>query len=481
MKKYATINTFILGIALLAIFSTVLSGRLYGQDRRAPNVVIIFTDDQGYSDVGVFGAEGFKTPAIDSLAKDGCRFTSFDVPESSCSPSRAALLTGCYPYRINLPDVLFPTCSPKPENRGYGKTGLNPKEITLAEILKQQGYATACIGKWHLGDAPKFLPTQQGFDLFFGLPYSHDMHNYGKRTTFPPLPLYDAAAQSPDGVDNSARVTETNPDLRFLTQRYTKKAVKFIQLNKDKPFFLYLAHSMPHIPLAVSPEFEGSSEHGLYGDVIQEIDASVEKVLDAIHQNGLDGNTIIIYASDNGPWQSCGEDGGHCAPLRQAKGTRYEGGHRTPCLMRWTGKIPAGQTRTELIGSIDIFPTIAAWTGAAVPSDRIIDGVNQADYITGAAEHSARTLFFYQKQAVREGNWKLYPPGTYREVGPNMKRHYIQKTYNEIRLYNLESDISETTNIAKEHPEIVQRLQKRLEEFRLDIQKNSRPCGRNEK
>lgn len=440
---------------------------------RLPNIVVVFTDDQGFSDLGCFGSEGFKTPAIDRLAAEGCRFSNFEVPESSCSPSRAALLTGCYPLRIHLGDVLFPTCSQDPEKRGYGKVGLHPDEITMAELLKQKNYATICIGKWHLGDSPEFLPTKQGFDSFFGLPYSHDMW----RGNYPPLPLYDACAEPVNGEDRSAHVIETDPDFHFLVKRYTQRAVQFIRENREKPFFLYLAHNMPHVPLAASPEFQGSSEHGLYGDVIQEIDWSVEQVTDAIHENGLDENTLIIFASDNGPWLSFGKDGGHCVPRRQGKGTRYEGGHRTPCVMRWTGVLPAGEVREQLVGSIDLFPTIARITGTKIPTDRVIDGVDQWDYFSGASQETARNLFFYQNQAVREGDWKLYVPGKYREYPEPNPTRYIQVERPEYRLYNLKDDVSETQNLAEKYPEKVREMEQKMNEFQKNLRKNSRPHG----
>ena len=465
-------------IAILISLFWLSSNSLFGSDaetsaRRPPNIVIVFTDDQGYSDLGCFGSVGFKTPAIDRLAQEGCRITNFEVPESSCSPSRAALLTGCYPLRVHVGDVLFPTTSKDPALRGYGKIGLHPDETTIADLLKQKQYATACIGKWHLGDAPEFLPVKQGFDLFFGFPYSHDMW----RGNYPPLPLYDARSESPDGQDLSARVIETDPDFRFITKRYTEKAVDFINENKERPFFLYLAHSMPHVPLAASPEFQGASEHGLYGDVIQEIDWSVGQVTKAIQDNGLDENTLIVFASDNGPWLSFGNHGGHCDPLRQGKGTRYEGGHRTPCVMRWTGTIPAHQTLNQMIGSIDLFPTIARITGTKIPNDRIIDGIDQLDYITGASETSARNVFFYQTQAVREGDWKLYAPGKYREYPETERKYYITVDHPEYRLYNLKDDISEKRNLAAEYPDKVKEMTQKLDAFRTDLRDNSRQPG----
>jgi len=285
---------------------------------RKPNFVIIFTDDQGYADVGCFGAKGFATPNLDRMAAEGTKFTDFYSAAPVCSPARAALLTGCYPRRVSIPRVLFPR----------DNIGLNPEEITIAELLKKRGYATACIGKWHLGHLPQFLPTSQGFDYYFGLPYSNDMS---------PLPLIEG---------NQA--IEHDPDQNTLTQRYTEKAVDFITKNKDRPFFLYLPHTMPHVPLGVSENFKGKSARGLYGDVIMEIDWSVGKILQTLKKLNLDEQTLVIFTSDNGPWLSKGKHGGKADPLRDGKFSTYEGGMRMPCIMRWPGKIPPAKVCSEI-------------------------------------------------------------------------------------------------------------------------------------
>lgn len=434
-----------------------------------PNVIVIFTDDQGYSDVGVFGAEGFKTPNIDTLAAGGGVYTSFYVAANACSPSRAALMTGCYPHRVSLPHVLFPT---RGANAGPGVDGLHPDEITLAELLKPAGYATACVGKWHLGNAAPFLPTNQGFDTYFGLPYSNDMHQV-KDKQYPPLPLMDGQA-----------TVETEPDQRFLTRRYTEKAVSFIRENRDQPFFLYLAHSMPHAPLAVSPEFAGKSELGIYGDVIQEIDWSVGEIMKTLDELGLADNTLVVFTSDNGPWLSYGEEAGHCVPLRQGKGTCYEGGHRVACVMRWPGTIPQGTVSGEIITSMDLYPTVARLAGVKLPDDRKIDGTDMTDFLAGR-EKTPRDTYFYELSAVRHGDWKLYAPGNYREYPQEDlerktktgTRRYITVKHDNYRLYNLADDISETRDLYAQQPEIAEKLTALLESHRRDMRQNARPLG----
>ena len=294
----------------------------------SPNVVIIYTDDQGYADVGSFGAQGLTTPNLDQLAREGRRFTDFHVAQPICTASRASLLTGCYPNRIGFRGALGP----------HSKIGINENELTLAQMFKNQGYATGMVGKWHLGDAPQFLPTKRGFDQYYGIPYSHDMWPRHPEfpNAYPPLPL----------IENT---TVINPDLQpddltHLTKDYTERAVSFVDANKNKPFFLYLAHNMPHVPLFASAGFKGHSQRGIYGDVIEEIDWSVGQVMDALKRNNLDENTLVIFASDNGPWLSYGTHAGSALPLREGKHTNWEGGTRVPCIMRWPGQIPAGTT-----------------------------------------------------------------------------------------------------------------------------------------
>lgn len=416
------------------------------------NFIIIFTDDQGYQDIGCFGAEGFQTPNLDRMAEEGARFTDFYSSAPICSPSRAGLLTGCYPPRVSIPEVIFPD----------DKFGLNPNEITIAEVLKQKDYATACIGKWHLGDLAHLLPTNQGFDYYFGLPYSNDMWPPNS-DRYPPLPL----------IENEKTI-EPNPDQSLLTLRYTEKAINFITENKSRPFFLYLAHTMPHVPLYVSDRFKGQSEKGIYGDVIEEIDASTGKLLETLKKLGIEERTLIIYTSDNGPWLSKGEHGGSAKPLRDGKFSTYEGGMRMPCIMRWPGKIPANSTCSEIAATIDLLPTFASIAGAEIPIERIIDGKDISKILVRPDAQSPRNSFFYYQKlrlgAVRLGKWKLV---------------FGHKAENAPELYNLKKDIGEQNNVAGRYPQIVKKLRKLADKMRDDLgdsardikPENARPPG----
>ena len=406
-----------------------------------PNFIIIFTDDQGYQDVGCFGSPLIKTPNLDRMAADGMKFTDFYVAASVCSPSRAALLTGCYPPRISIPGVLFPKHN----------IGLNPEEITIADILKARGYACACIGKWHLGHLPQFLPTRQGFDYYFGLPYSNDMRPEDNQK-YPPLPLLEGQ-----------KTIEENPDQSQLTRRYTEKAVEFITKNKDLSFFLYLPHTMPHVPLFASERFRGTSKGGLYGDVIEEIDWSVGEILKTLKQLDIDEKTLVFFTSDNGPWLGKGTNGGSALPLRDGKFSTYEGGMREPCIARWPAKIPAGKVCRELCATIDLLPTLAGLAGAKVPTDRVIDGKDIRPLLFGrAGDKSPHEAFFYYRanklEAVRSGRWKLH-----------RKKN--------IELYDLKADVSEKNNIADKYPEIVKRLTDTMQTFDRELKANARPAG----
>ena len=429
-----------------------------------PNIVIIFTDDQGYADLGSYGAEGFTTPHLDQMAAEGMRFTDFYVASGGCSPSRAALLTGSYPQRVGIPHVLSPQST----------IGLHPDEVTIADLLKPLGYATACFGKWHLGHRPQHLPPAQGFDAYLGIPYSNDMtpdstknpNPYARR--HPPLPLIE-------GVE----VMETEPDQTQLTRRYTEHAVAFIEQNKDRPFFLYLPHTFPHVPLFASEAFRGRSARGLYGDVIMEIDWSVGQVLGTLDRLGLSENTLVVFTSDNGPWLVKGEHSGSTGPLREGKGTTFEGGQRVPCLMRWPGTIPAGAVSREMVTAMDLLPTIARLTGAALPQDRRIDGKDIGPLITGqpGATTPHEAFFFYwgrQLQAVRSGVWKLHVPHRYRSMknatlaSASHPGQYTQDSIG-VALFNLEDDIGETTNLADAHPDVVERLMGLMAQARADL------------
>ncbi|HUW19058.1 MAG TPA: sulfatase-like hydrolase/transferase [Sedimentisphaerales bacterium] len=435
--------------AALTIPGCASSGQVAGGPLQAekPNFIVIFTDDQGYADVGCFGAEGFETPNLDRMAAEGAKFTSFYSAAPVSSPARAALLTGCYPQRVSIPRVLFPR----------DDIGLNPQEITIADMLKARGYATCCIGKWHLGHLPQFLPTRQGFDYYFGIPYSNDMK---------PLVLVEGE-----------QTIETKPDQSQLTRRYTEKAVEFITKNKDGPFFLYLPHTMPHVPLYVSERFKGKSKRGLYGDVIMEIDWSVGEILKTVKQLGIDEKTLVIFTSDNGPWLSKGDHGGSAKPLRDGKFATYEGGMREPCIMRWPGKIAAGMVCSEMATTMDFLPTFAKLAGARVPTDRIIDGKDIWALMTDPKAKTPYKKFFYyfegQLGAVRSGDWKLVL---------ERKRGKEQISAG---LYNLDRDTGEQNDVSARHPEIVRRLTALADKIREDIGdsvtgitgKNIRPPG----
>lgn len=430
---------------------------------RPPNVVIIFTDDQGYADVGCFGAN-FTTPNLDQMAREGRRFTDFHVAQAVCTASRAALLTGCYPNRVGLHGAIGPN----------SRVALSPDETTLAELCKQRGYATAMFGKWHLGDRPEFLPIHQGFDEYYGVPYSTDMwplHPEAKKGTYPPLPVIEG--------DRPARVGLIGEDLEQLTTQYAERAVRFIDQHKEAPFFLYVAPNTPHVPLYVSDKFRGKSERGIYGDVIMEIDWAVGEILGALKRNGLDENTLVIFSSDNGPWLSYGEHAGSALPYREGKGTSFEGGHRVPFIARWPGKIPADTQCAEMAMSIDLFPTIARLIDAKLPEHKI-DGLDIWPLLSGqpGAKNPHEAYFFYynqnELQAVRSGQWKLFYPHTSRTVKDQpIAKGGIPVKYKPLpvgmELYDLAADPSETTNIAEQHADIVSKLNGLAEQARADL------------
>ncbi|TLX78128.1 arylsulfatase [Labilibacter sediminis] len=453
-------------IGLLSISTVVVQAKI----KKAPNLVIIFTDDQGYADLGCYGAKGFETPNIDKLADTGMRFTDFYVGASVCTPSRAALLTGCYPNRVGLGQVLFPKGPKWTHNKA--NRGFNTDETTLAEMLKGEGYATACVGKWHLGHLPEFLPPSHGFDEYFGLPYSNDMLP-GKPLNFPALPLIE-------GLET----IEENPDQDQLTTRFTERAVDFINRKSDDSFFLYLAHPMPHVPLHVSDKFRGKSKHGLYGDVIMEIDWSVGEVIKALKENGVYDNTLVIFSSDNGPWLIYGEHAGSAGPLREGKSTSFDGGQRVPCIMSWPAKIPAGKECDELVTAMDILPTMAMLTGTELPANKI-DGKDISRIIKGKRKAtSPHEIFLYitrtKLEAARMGDWKLGFPksyGTITEPGKNGKKGKAKSVRLQWELYNLKDDIGETNNLAKQYPELVEKIKKRAEEEMAQLEAEKRPCG----
>ena len=429
-----------------------------------PNIVIIFTDDQGYQDVGCFGSPDIKTPHLDQMAREGAKFTNFYVTQAVCSASRSSLMTGCYSNRVGVSGAFGPRA---------GK-GLHTDEVTIAEVLKPLGYATAIYGKWHLGSEPQFLPTRQGFDDYFGLPFSNDMWPYhpwqGTRVDFPPLPL----------IENE-EVIDTLEEQSMLTTWYTERAVSFIEKNKDRPFFLYVPHSMPHVPLFVSDKFKGKSARGLYGDVIEEIDWSVGQILKSLKDNGLDENTLVIFSSDNGPWLSYGTHSGVALPLREGKGTALEGGVRVPFIARWPGNIPAGLVTDKPAMTIDILPTIAQLTGATLPENKI-DGADMWPLLAGdtASEPHHEAYYMYYKQnelhgiLSGDGRWKLYLPHQYRSLNGRVGTDDgLPIEYNQnkmaLELYDLSNDISETSNVAAEHENIVADLLVHAENARAEL------------
>ena len=438
---------------------------------RMPNVVIILADDQGYADLGCYGSFAIKTPRIDRMAAEGMRFTDFYAPAPVCTPTRAGLLTGCHPQRLSL--SLIPKEKPDGSDAhvlyGLSRHGLNLDEVTIAEVLKAQGYVTGMIGKWHLGDAPQFLPTRQGFDSWLGTPYSNDM--------------------KPDVLMRGEKVIEQPLEQDSLIDRYTEEAVKFVRANKDRPFFLYLAHNMPHTPLHVAQRFRGKSARGRYGDAIEAIDWSTGEVLDTIKQLGLDGQTLVVYTSDNGPWLFRGEAGGSAFPLRGGKGTTFEGGMRIPFIARWPGKIPAGTTCREPLSHLDLMPTIASLTGAALAKDRKIDGADISPILFGqtGAKNPHDAIFYYANGsllAVRSGRWKFRVQTTLQDE-TEYGKYETPDAKIPPALFDLEFDPTEQKNLAKEHPEIVERLKQliaaerqELGDHRLGIEgKGVRPRG----
>lgn len=424
------------------------------ESAQLPNIVIIFTDDQGYQDLGCYGSPNISTPHIDKMARDGARFTNFYVSQPVCSASRASLLTGCYANRVGVHGAFFPS---------VGK-GLAPQEETIAEILKPLGYATGIFGKWHLGSEKELLPTKQGFDEYFGIPYSNDMwpnHPSQASFKFDALPLIDGET-----------VVDSLDDQTMLTTMITERAVNFIDKNKDEPFFLYVPHPMPHVPLFVSDKYAGKSTAGIYGDVISEIDWSVGEIIGALERLELTDNTLVIFTSDNGPWLNYGTHSGVALPLREGKGTALEGGVRVPCVMQWPGKIKSGRVIKKPAMTIDLLPTIVKMTGAQLPTKKI-DGADMSYLMVDKEEstkHHHEAYYFYYKQnelhaiLSGDGKWKLYLPHTYRSINgrsgtsDGLPINYDYDNKMELELYDLENDISETKNVATQQKEIVVEL-----------------------
>jgi arylsulfatase A len=427
-----------------------------------PNFVVIYIDDMGYADIGPFGAQGYETPNLDRMAKEGRVFTDFYVTQAVCSASRAGLMTGCYNVRVGIFGALSHTAN----------YGLNPDEMTLAEVVKQKGYATACFGKWHLGHHPKFLPANQGFDEYFGLPYSNDMWplhpTAGDR--FPDLPLIEGTRV----VDPQV----THEDQNQLTTWYTEHAVDFINRNKDRPFLLYVPHSMVHVPLHVSDKFRGKTKRGLFGDVVEEVDWSVGQILDTLRKSKLDRRTLVVFTSDNGPWLSYGDHAGSAKPLREGKGTMFDGGCREPTVMWWPGTVPAGTVCHTPAMTIDLLPTIAHLVGAKLP-DHPIDGKNIWPLIAGepGAQSPHEAYYFYwgrELQAIRMGKWKLHFPHKYRTLagrpgGTGGNPAPYEEAEIGLSLFDLEQDPGETTDVKDQHPDVVAKIQELGNRMRAEL------------
>lgn len=467
--------------------------------KKKPNVVLILADDLGYGDLGCQGSKTIRTPHLDKMAAEGSRFTSFYVSQAVCSASRAALMTGCYANRVGMQGALNHT----------SREGIHPDETLLPELLKQHGYATAIYGKWHLGTAPLFHPLKNGFDEFWGIPYSNDNSKYhpSLAAEMPPLPVYD-----------DLKVEQTDPDQSQFTRRITEKAVSFIRRKAGSPFFLYVPHVMPHVPIFASERFKGKSPHGLYADVVEELDWSVGMIFAALRQAGVDQDTLVIFFSDNGPFLSYGNHAGSAAPLREGKLTSYEGGVRVPFIARWPGHVPAGRVSAEMLTEMDLLPTLAAWLGAEPPKVKL-DGRDAGPLLLGqegaASPHEA--LFMYagnELQAVRSGPWKLHFPHPYitphaepgRDGKPsnweNMKpaaitqsgiegiatRHGYQVARQELALYHLDTDPGETTDVSAAHAAEVEKLKALAAAMRAELGDSltgakataARPLGRDE-
>ncbi len=445
-----------IGVGLALLVTATAQVRAQEKSKRPPNVIIVYADDLGYGDIGCFGAKKIKTPNLDKMAKEGTRFTSFYVAQAVCSASRAALMTGKYSNRTGILGALGPA----------NKNGLPREHMTMAEMLKTLGYATSMIGKWHLGHLPEFLPTKRGFDEYYGLPYSNDMWPKHPTAKFPDLPLIE-------GI----KTIELNPDQTKLTTDYTDRAVKFIRKNKDQPFFIYLAHNMPHVPLFVSDRFKGKSEGGTYGDVISEIDWSVGQILQTLRELDIDDNTLVIFTSDNGPWLSYGNHSGIAGLLREGKGTTWEGGVRVPFIARWPGRMPADKTQPEPAMTIDMLPTIGRLTGAKLPGK--LDGKDVTPLLLSeaGAKSPHEAYFFYwnnELQGVRSGPWKLYFPRTYRSMvgqvpGKDGKPGLYKNVTAGLEMFNLESDLSETTNVAAKNADVVRRIEALADRMRADL------------
>ena len=467
-------TAFVLSLCLISVISAFQLLPLEKAPKAgSPNIILIFMDDMGYGDLSCYGALQYRTPNLDRLASEGIRFTNFLAAQAVCSASRAALMTGCYPNRVGISGALFPNA----------KVGLNPDETTIAELLKDKGYATGMFGKWHLGDRPEFLPNKQGFDEYVGLPYSNDMWPVqydgkaisdaadNRKKNFPFLPL----------LHNSDTLQEikTLDDQAKLTGIYTERAVSFIKNHKKSPFFIYLPHSMPHVPIAASAKFKGKSKQGTYGDVMMEIDWSVGEIMKALEDTGLDKNTVVIFTSDNGPWLNYGNHAGSSGGLREGKGNSFEGGQRVPGIVRGKGVTPRGLVCNKLTSTIDLLPTIANICGTKLPEKKI-DGVDILPLLKGDMDAAPRRYFYYyyrrnNLEAVRRDDWKLVLPHegrSYEGQAPGNDGFPGKVPENHpfpLALYDLRRDPAERYDVKEIYPEILAELQKVAEEAREDL------------
>lgn len=464
----------------LATLFTLAGLKLGLSAAEKPNIILILADDLGYADLGCFGSKTIRTPHLDTLAAEGTKFTSFYVTQAVCSASRAALMTGSYPNRVSMQGALNHT----------SKEGIHPDEYLLPEMLKNQGYRTGIFGKWHLGTAELFHPLKHGFDEFWGIPYSNDNSKFHPSLAeeMPPLPVYE-----------DAKVHETDPDQSQFTRRITEKAVSFIRRHAEHPFFLYVPHVMPHVPIFASDRFKGKSPHGLYADVVEELDWSIGLIMAAVQQAGISEKTLVLFFSDNGPFLSYGNHAGSAAPLREGKLTSYEGGVRVPFIAHWPNKVPAGKVSEQAITEMDILPTIQTCLEAKGPTFNI-DGKNVSDLWFGkeGAQSPHQALVFYagsELQAIRHGNWKLHFQHPYitpdAELGrdgkpsnwENMKpakitqsgiegiatRHGYKVAKQELALYDLKADPAEKNDLSSDHPKVVAELKKLAETYRRDL------------